>query len=83
MGVWLNNSTSRPDLDLWLDVKNQQLYRVMSSEYVRVVSGMEYKIKNYDDKIKCEEKDRSYRRIKRHMIVGLDKYNIQYNFSSR
>lgn len=55
----------------------------MGSEYVRVVSGIEYKIKNYNDKIKYENKDRSCGKIKRHLIVDLEKYNIQLNFSSK
>lgn len=69
---------SKPDTDLWLNIWNLQLYEAISLEYVREVSGLEYGIKNYDDEVKCEYEARhkSCERIKKHLIVGLKKYNI-------
>lgn len=50
----------------------------MGSEYVKEVSIIGYKMENNDDKAKykCETKDGNYEKIKRHLIVGLEEYNI-------
>lgn len=33
-------------------------------------------MKNYDDKVKCKNKDKNCERMKKHLIVDLKKYNI-------
>lgn len=58
-------------------MRNLQLCRAVGLEYVREISGVRYGMENYDDKPKCEAEDRVYRKIRRHMIVGLEEYNIQ------
>lgn len=47
-------------------------------KYKREIFSIGYKIKNYDNKAKCEYKvkDRSSGRIKKHLIIGLKEYNI-------
>lgn len=47
-------------------------------KYIRKISGIEYEIKNYDDKDKyrCNVKDRSYREIRGYPIINPKKYNI-------
>lgn len=67
---------SKPSLDLWLDVKNLQLYRAISSKYVREVSDVRYGIENNDDKSKCKLEYRSCKQIRRYLIIGLKRYNI-------
>lgn len=42
----------RPGLDLWLDIKDLQLYKTISLEYVRDISDIGYKMKNYNNKTK-------------------------------
>lgn len=40
-------------------------------------------MKNYDNKTKCETKDRGYKKIKKCLIIYLKKYNIQLNSPTR
>lgn len=54
---------SKSGFDLWFNVKNLQLYKTESLEYVREISSIRYKIENYDNKAKCEVKDKSCRRL--------------------
>lgn len=54
-----------------------QLYRVAGSECVKKESSIGYRIKNYDDKYKYKAKNKNYEKIRRHLIIGLEKYNIQ------
>lgn len=68
---------SKPSSDLWLDIRNLQLCRAVSLKYIKKISSARYGIENYDDKTKykCESKDRSYKKIKKHMIISLKKHN--------
>lgn len=54
------------------------LYRAIDSEYIRKVSDIRYEIENYNDKAKGKYKveNRSYGRIRRHLIIGLKEYII-------
>lgn len=68
---------SRPDSDLLLNIRNLQLYKNKRLKYVNEISSIRYRIKNYDDKIKCKAKDRSCKIIRKYLITDLEKYNIQ------
>lgn len=63
---------------MWSDVKNLQLCRAIYLEYIREISGIRYRIKNYDNKVKCKckAKDEDYEKIKRHLIIVLEENNI-------
>lgn len=54
---------SKPGFNLWFDVKNLQLYKTENLEYVREISSIRYKIESYDDKAKCEAKDKCCKRL--------------------
>lgn len=62
-----------------LDVKNLQLCKAVSLKYIRKIFGIGYEMENYDNKAKCKCKieEWSCKKIIRHLIVGLEKYNIQ------
>lgn len=47
-------------------------------EYVKKILGVKYEIKNYENKAKYkyEAKDKSCEKIRRYLIVGLEKYII-------
>lgn len=67
----------RPGSDIWLDIKNIQLSRTWDLEYVREITSMKYSIENYvmtklNTKLKIE-----LWKIKKYLIIGLEKYNIQ------
>lgn len=38
---------SKPDSDLWLDVKDLWLYKAIGLEYIKKISVLKYRIKNY------------------------------------
>lgn len=61
---------------MWLDVKDLQLGRTVGFEHIREVFDIEYSIKNYDDKAKYKTEHESCRKIKKHLILDLEKYNI-------
>lgn len=50
--------------------------KAMSSGYVREVSGMQYKKENYNDKPECKVNEKSYEKIRRHLIVIRERYII-------
>lgn len=59
-----------------LDIKNLQLYRPLGWEYLKIISGMGYGIKNYNNEIKYMARNEICVMIKRHQILGLEEYNI-------
>lgn len=59
-----NLRTSRLGTNLWLDIRDLQLYKTVSPEYIREVSCIIYKIENYNDKTKYKTKDTNYERLK-------------------
>lgn len=73
----VDKSMTRPGSDLWFDGRDLQLYRTKYPEYVREISCIKYKINNYNNNAQCEIKNRKYRKIKRHLTIGLEEYNIQ------
>lgn len=46
-------------------------------EYMRKKSDVGYKIENHDNKAKYTVKNKNYVKIKRQLIINLEKYNIQ------
>lgn len=75
MTVWLDGYMSKLDSDLKLDIKNLQLCRIVNSKYIKKISSIGYGMGNYDDKAKYETKDKSYRKVRRYLIIGLEEYN--------
>lgn len=53
-----------------------QLYRALGLEFVKEISRIRYNMENYDNKVKCKAEDRSCEKIKKHLIVSPEKYNI-------
>lgn len=43
----LNRYISRLNFDLWLNINNLYLYRVISLEYIKEIFNVNYKIENY------------------------------------
>lgn len=76
LAIWLDKYMSKLGSDLWLDIRNLQLYKAVGLNYVREIFGIKYEIKKYDNKTKCKTKNKSCGRIKRHLIIGLKEYNI-------
>lgn len=78
MTVWLDGYILRPGLDLRLFIKNLQLYKTVSLEYIKEIFGIRYKITNYDNKpkYKYDTKDKICKKIKKHLIIDLKEYNI-------
>lgn len=70
--VRLDRSMWKFDSDLWLNVKNLHLYRAISLEHDKKILDIRYKIKNYDNKVKYKAKDKSYKKIKRYLIICLE-----------
>lgn len=78
MVIWFDKWRSKPNLDLWLKIRNLQLYGGIGLEYVKEVFGIGYKIKNYNNKTKCKTEYESYDKIMRGgQIVDMEDYNIQ------
>lgn len=61
---------------MWLNVKNLQLSRTVSSAYLKKRCDIKYEIENYNDKIKYKVKDGNCERIRIHLIISFEKYNI-------
>lgn len=59
------------------------MFIVVDFRYVREVSHVRYGMQNYDDKVKYKfkAKDKSYRSIKKHLIISFEIHNIHYNSS--
>lgn len=74
--VWLDGYILRSGSDIWLHIRDLQLYWAISLKYVKKVSSIRYGIKNYDDKAKCKAKNKSCRRIKTQLIMDLEIYNV-------
>lgn len=49
--------------------------------YIKKISGIRYRMKHNIDKVKCKAKNKDCEKIGRYLIVGLEKYNIEQNFS--
>lgn len=62
---------------MWLDIKNLKLGRTVGFKHIREVFDIGHNIKNHDDKAKYKTEHGSCRKIKKHLIVDLEKYNIQ------
>lgn len=54
-----------------------QLFRTLVSEYITKLFGIEYKIKNNDNKAKCEFENRNSKEIGRYLIKNARQYNIE------
>lgn len=54
---------SKQGLDLWLDIKDQELYKVVGLKYVKKILNIRYGMKNYNNKAKCKVRDKSYGRL--------------------
>lgn len=56
---------------MWLDTMNLWLCKIINLEYIREVFGVEYRMKNYNDKAKCKIEDGGYEKIKKYRIIDL------------
>lgn len=74
--VWLDRYISKLGFDMWLVIKYLQLYKNISSKYVKKVLNIRYRIKENRDDAKYETENRSCKKIRKYLIIGLDKYNI-------
>lgn len=57
-----------------------QLYKVIGSKYLKDISDIKYGMGNYNNKAKYNTKNRSFGRIKKHLIISLEEYNISKIF---
>lgn len=48
----------------------------MSLKCIKEISSVGYEIENYDYKAKYKAKDKGCEKIRRHLIVDLEEYNI-------
>lgn len=74
--IWLDKYILRSGSDLWLDVNNLQLYRIIGLKYVKEITNIRYKIKNYLITRPNERPKINLWKIRRYLIIGLEEYNI-------
>lgn len=54
-------------------MKNLQPCKIKNLEFIREISDIKYEIESNNDESKCKAKDGGYKKIKKYLLIGMEK----------